>query len=231
MRYARFLRSFFSFFFYRAARGIYIVSRRVHSWWDAFQRIVSFSLSFFFLFFSLFFFFSAARCPRASDRSFWLWQRCRPLSISRMKTRRRNRSNLAIGPLFIASHPLAGRKLAESYFHGRRKRERERSDSSRNDSLECNKRAKEAVERTKEALVRRLWKFLLAFFEGSSVATRRRLYPFVCHELENPNLWTISEGRIFRFESNTVSRVYLPFVSRERDSIRHCRTILGDVET
>lgn len=124
--------------------------------------------------------------------------------------------------------PETGGKL---FSREEKERERERSDSSRNDSLECNKRAKEAVERTKEALVRRLWKFLLAFFEGSSVATRRRLYPFVCHELENPNLWTISEGRIFRFESNTVSRVYLPFVSRERDSIRHCRTILGDVGT
>lgn len=124
--------------------------------------------------------------------------------------------------------PETGGKL---FSREEKERERERSDSSRNDSLECNKRAKEAVERTKEALVRRLWKFLLAFFEGSPVATRRRLYPFVCHELENPNLWTISEGRIFRFESNTVSRVYLPFVSRERDSIRHCRTILGDVGT
>lgn len=49
--------------------------------------------------------------------------------------------------------PETGGKL---FSREEKERERERSDSSRNDSLECNKRAKEAVERTKEALVRRL---------------------------------------------------------------------------
>lgn len=231
MRYARFLRNFFSFFFYRAARGIYIVSRRVHSWWDAFQRIVSFSLSFFFLFFSLFFFFGRALSSCIGSvllivtalSSFVDFENENATSQSFQP------SNRPVVYRFSSSRrPETGGKL---FSREEKERERERSDSSRNDSLECNKRAKEAVERTKEALVRRLWKFLLAFFEGSPVATRRRLYPFVCHELENPNLWTISEGRIFRFESNTVSRVYLPFVSREWDSIRHCRTILGDVGT
>lgn len=131
-RIARFLWSFFSFFYDRAARGIHIVSRRVHSWWDAFQRIVSFSLysplfSFvfsLFLFFLSFFFFSAARCPRALDRSFWLWQRCRPLSISRMKTRK-SRSNLAIGrclSLLILSPAGNWRK---AIFTGGGERERE----------------------------------------------------------------------------------------------------------
>lgn len=125
-------------------------------------------------------------------------------------------------PLFIASHPLAGRKLAESYFHGRR-RERERSDLSRNDSLECNKRARAVDEGT---LLRQLWKFLLAFFEGSFVATRRRPYPS-CATTSRIRLSTFSNGRIFCFES-VVSRTGAFTFPLSRDEIQ--RRIVGYLE-
>lgn len=166
-----------------------------------FSLFPSFFLRFFpFSLFPFFFFFSAARCPRALDRSFWLWQRCRPLSISRMKTRK-SRSNLAIGrclSLLILSPAGNWRK---AIFTGGGERERERSDLSRNDSLECNKRARAVDEGT---LLRQLWKFLLAFFEGSFVATRRRPYPS-CATTSRIRLSTFSNGRIFCFES-VVSR-------------------------
>lgn len=130
-RIARFLWSFFSFFYDRAARGIHIVSRRVHSWWDAFQRIVSFSLysplfSFvfsLFLFFLSFFFFGRALSSCIGSVLLIV------TALSSFVDFENENAKVAFQPsnrpLFIASHPLAGRKLAESYFHGRR-RERER---------------------------------------------------------------------------------------------------------
>ena len=66
---ARFLRSFFSFFFieslaeYTSFRGVCTRDGTLSS------ELFRFPFRFFFSF-SLFFFFSAARCPRASDRSF-----------------------------------------------------------------------------------------------------------------------------------------------------------------
>ena len=69
--------------------------------------------------------------------------------------------------------------------------------------------------------------FLRGFFRRDSATTLPLRVPRA-RESESMNYL---RGKNLSFRIGTVSRVYLPFVSRERDSIRHCRTILGDVGT
>lgn len=95
-----------------------------------------------------------------------------------------------------------------------------KSDSSRNDSLECNKRLKTADEK----LFASYENFLLAFFEGSFVASRLPLVP------RPDSVYQLSTGRIFCFESVVPRAGAFTFLLSRNEFQRHCRK-LGDLGT